>query len=68
MIHPLTAWDRRALRLRQQAANQRADVRRLCIDLMRHAVHGIDLGLVPGLVEIAAEQWVSAAEIEEAIR
>lgn len=64
----LTPAVRQALRLRTKAENQRADARRLCIELMRHAALGIDLRLVLGLSEIAAEQWVSAHELEEGVR
>jgi hypothetical protein len=68
MIFRLTPSIRLAIRLRTQAANQRADARKLCVKMMQHAAMGIDLRLVPGLAEIAAEQWVSSQELEEACR
>lgn len=61
----LTPSVRRSLRLRTQAANRRTDARKLCVELMKHAAMGIDLGLVKGLSAIACEQWVSAWELEE---
>ncbi len=61
----LTPDQRRYLRLRTAAANQRTDALNICAELARHAVMGVDIRLVPTLVCLAAEQWVSAIELEE---
>jgi hypothetical protein len=61
----LTTTVRRALRLRTRAENCRADAQKLCFELMRHAAIGVDLKVVQGLSDIAAEQWLSAQELEE---
>lgn len=68
MLFVLSPSARLAIRLRTQAANQRTSARKLCIEMMQHAAMGIDLRLVKGLAEIAAEQWISAQELEEIVR